>query len=160
MSALLLGLLPGLLEWAPHLLGGVGLAGTIAGFVPQLRTWGLIALAVVAVGGIGFGLLERGNYQSEKAARAADNEAAEHAALVQIERDRDKRAEVDQQYQAELARVRQGASPREQTIRSQAGGPLSAARRAYYDGVRREQANPAGGGEDRRGGAGRPRPLP
>lgn len=76
----LLGLLPDLLQWAPHILGGVGLAGTVAGFIPGLQKYALIGLAVVAVGGIGYGLIERGNYQSEKAARATDRANAESAA--------------------------------------------------------------------------------
>ena len=93
----------------------------------------------------------------EQAARARDIAEADEAALHQIERDKQKRAEVDARYQAEIERLK--ASNREQAIRKEVGGPLSPARRAYYDGVRRDQAT-AGGGEAGRGGTGRPKPVP
>lgn len=74
--SLLLGLLPDLLTWAPHILGGATALGGLAGLFPNLRSYALIGLAIVAAGGIGWGLLERGNYQAEKAGRIADGAAA------------------------------------------------------------------------------------
>lgn len=94
-------------------------------------------------------------------ARAADERNALQAALDAKERDRARREEIDSNYQAELIRARQEASTREQEIRSAAAStcPVAPARRAYYDGVRREQTQ-AGGGQARSGPTGGPQPVP
>ncbi len=153
--SVLLALLPGLIEYLPHILTGGGLVATLAGLLPAWRTYSMIGLAVLLAGAVGYGLLERGNYQAEVAARAKDNEAAEQAALQQIERDRQKRAEVDARYQADLSQARQEASNRERTIRSApaSAGPVSPAWRAFYDSVRNAPADKAGGGQAGRGPA-------
>ncbi len=79
----LLGLAPGLLEYLPHILGGLGVGGALLGFLPGLQKYALIGLAVVAALAIGWGLLERGNYQAEKAGRIADAAAAQAEVLKQ-----------------------------------------------------------------------------
>jgi hypothetical protein len=91
------------------------------------------------------------------AARAKDIADADRAALEQIKRDRDKRAEIDQQHQAEVDKIRQEASSRESEILKAArstvcntSGPFN----ALFNGVRREQ-DAAGGGKARPGATGR-----
>jgi hypothetical protein len=76
------------------------------------------------------------------AARAKDIADADRAALEQIKRDRDKRAEIDQQHQAEVEKIRQEASSRESEIlkatRStvcNTSGPFN----ALFNAIRREK---------------------
>jgi hypothetical protein len=82
-TAGLLSWLPDLLQWLPHLLGGGGVvAAAVAGFSQKLRAWALIGLAVLFAGAIVYGLVERGNYQAEKAGRAADQAAAKDKVIA------------------------------------------------------------------------------
>lgn len=81
----LAGLVPAeILSLLPLLAGGGGLATLIAGLLPNLRTYAMIGLAVLLAIAIGYGLLERGNYQSEKAGRIADAAAAQAAADAKV----------------------------------------------------------------------------
>lgn len=84
IPAFLLGLLPDLLQYAPHILFGGGVLSTITGFLPNLRMYALIGLAVLLAAAVGYGLLERGNYQAEKAGRIADAAAAQAAATKKL----------------------------------------------------------------------------
>lgn len=86
MTALLallpdLGILHGLL---PLVLGGGGGLAALTALVPNLRTYAVIGLAVLLAIAIGYGLVERGNYQGEKAARIADAAAAAAAASAKV----------------------------------------------------------------------------
>lgn len=83
MAAFLLGLAPDLLTWLPHLIGGGGLVMALAGLLPAWRTYALIGLAVLLAVAVGYGLLERGNYQAEVAARASDKVALQAEVLRQ-----------------------------------------------------------------------------
>jgi hypothetical protein len=67
----LLGLLPDLLHWLPVITGGGVLAGLL-GLAPNLRAYALVGLAVVLAISIGTDLYYRGEWESEKAARAAE----------------------------------------------------------------------------------------
>jgi hypothetical protein len=80
----LLGLLPDLLQWAPHILGGGGILAAVTGFVPNLRTYAMAGLAILLAAAVGYGLLERGNYQAEKAGRVADAATAQAVALKMV----------------------------------------------------------------------------
>ncbi len=77
----LLGLAPGLIEWLPHIIGGSGIVAGLAGLLPAWRTYAMIGLAILLAGAVGYGLLERGNCQAEKAGRIADRAAAQAAVL-------------------------------------------------------------------------------
>ena len=129
----------------------------LSAILPLLRNpWILLVIAcVVGIGGTGWYRLQ---WLEEKAARAADLNEADQAALHQIERDKEKRAEVDAQYQAEIARLK--ASNREETIRkAPGGGPVPEPYRALFDSVQRGQGTP-GDREAGRGPTGRPQPVP
>lgn len=81
--AALLALVPaGLLGLLPLLTGGGGLVAWLLTFLPGIQKYATIALVVLLGVAVGYGLLERGNYEGEVAARAGDKAAAEHAALV------------------------------------------------------------------------------
>ena len=64
MIGFVLGLLPDLLQWAPHILGGLGGGAGLLGLVPNLRLYAMIALAVLlALSVIGL-LWYRGEYEA------------------------------------------------------------------------------------------------
>lgn len=73
----------GLMSVLPLIFGGGGLATALLGFLPNLRSTALIGLAVLLGLAVIYGQIEKANYESEKAARASDNAAADHAALQQ-----------------------------------------------------------------------------
>jgi hypothetical protein len=72
----------------------------------------LLGLAVI------YGQTEKANYESKKVARASDNAAADQAALQQAARDREWRAQIDAQHQADMADLQQKATTRETAIRN------------------------------------------
>jgi hypothetical protein len=79
----LLGLLPGLLDWLPHLIGGGGIVSGLAALLPSARKYAMIALAVL-LGLSVIGLLwYRDEYKDEVADRLADKAAAQAAVLEQ-----------------------------------------------------------------------------
>lgn len=137
VTAFLLGLLPDLLQWAPHILGGLGGAAGLAGLFTNLRTYALIGLAAVTAGAIGYGLLERGNYQAEKAERIADAAAAAKAAsdkIAEAKKEADKR---EAKLQAEIAANRATADIYREMIANAppSSYPPSAAARAASRGL-------------------------
>jgi hypothetical protein len=152
MLTTLLGLLPalsGLAHVVPVVLGGGGLVSVLLGLVPEWRTYVMIGLAVVALVAAGYGGIEQIKYEREKAGRAADNAAADQAALVQIDRDKRDRAAIDAQHRADMIDLQLKAATRDGAIRNAPAstGPLPPAYRAYYNSVRREQSGAAGGGQ-------------
>ena len=82
--SVLLGLLPSLLHWLPHIIGAGGIISGLAALLPSVRRYALIAVGVVLALSV-LGLLwYRGEYQSEKAGRIADR-AAEHAKVLEAQ---------------------------------------------------------------------------
>ena len=82
--SLLIGLLPDVLHGLPEILGGGGAIAAVAGFLPNLRRYAMIGLAIVlALAVVGL-LWFRGQYEGEKVARIADR-AAEQAKVLEIQ---------------------------------------------------------------------------
>ena len=110
----------------PLIFGGGGLATALLGLLPNLRSYALIGLAVLLGLAVIYGQTEKANYESEKAARASDNAAADQAALQQAARDREWRAQIDAQHQADMADLQRKATTRETAIRNApaSAGPL------------------------------------
>ncbi len=77
-----LALLPAVGGLLPFILGGGGLASLVLGLLPNLRTYAMIGLGIVAALAIGFGLWERGNYESEVAAFSTFKEEQAKAVLA------------------------------------------------------------------------------
>jgi hypothetical protein len=137
----------GLMSVLPLIFGG-GLATALLGLLPNLRSYALIGLAVLLGLAVIYGQTEKANYESEKAGRAADNAAADQAALQQAARDREWRAQIDAQHQADMADLQRRRRPVRlpSATRRRALALCLPAYRAYYDSVRGEQkARPAGG---------------
>lgn len=105
--------------------------------------WILLVIAcAIGAGGTGW---YRMQWIEEVSARAADNAAADQAALAQIDRDREDRARIDKLHEAKVAKLQQQVNSRESAINAATpGGPLPDPYRAYYDSVRREQQDKAG----------------
>lgn len=102
--AVLLGLLPaGLASLVPLLLGGGGLATALLGFLPNLKTYALIGLAVLLGLAVIYGQTEKANYESEKAARTADRANAEAAARQAVQADLEHSYKLVADYAAEIA---------------------------------------------------------
>jgi hypothetical protein len=91
--SLLLGLAPSLLDWLPHLLGGLAGATGLLGLVPSLRpvlTWAPWVLVAICIGGL---LWYRGEYRGEVAARAAD-QAAATAKVLEVQREAQRQSDL------------------------------------------------------------------
>jgi hypothetical protein len=83
--AALLGLLPaGLVALLPLIFSGGGLATALLGFLPNLRQYAVIGLAVLLGLAVIYGQTEKANYESEKAGRIADAAVAAEAARIKV----------------------------------------------------------------------------
>jgi hypothetical protein len=97
---------------------------------------GTAALLIVA---IGFGLVEHGNYLSEKAARAQDSATAQRAVLSAQAADAARTRQIEDEHAVEVAALKEKAFERYLAI---AGAPVtttcaaSPAMRALFDGLR------------------------
>ena len=119
-----------------------------------LLTWiivGLVAgvLASLVMGGTGYGLIERGNYLQEKAARAQDLATAQQAALKAQQADATQTAAMVAQHLQELDTLKGQANVRSIAIAKAPNGNGcvgSAAMRTALDGLR-TSAKPAGAGQ-------------
>jgi hypothetical protein len=76
------------------LLGGSGVVTGLLGLIPNLQKYVMIGLAVLLALAVGYGLLERGNYEECKAGRIADAAASAdeaHKAELKAKADADAR---------------------------------------------------------------------
>jgi hypothetical protein len=102
--AALLGLLPaGLVALLPLIFSGGGLATALLGFLPNLRQYAVIGLAVLLGLSVVYGQTEKASYESEKAARTADRANAEAAARQAVQVDLEHSYKLVADYAAEIA---------------------------------------------------------
>lgn len=100
----LLGLLPaGLVTLLPLIFSGGGLATALLGFLPNLRQYAVIGLAVLLGLALIYGQAEKANYEGEKAARTADRANAEAAARQAVQADLEHSYKLVADYAAEIA---------------------------------------------------------
>jgi hypothetical protein len=102
--AALLGLLPaGLVALLPLIFSGGGLATALLGFLPNLRQYAVIGLAVLLGLSVVYGQTEKANYESERAARVGDRANAEAAARQAVQADLEHSYKLVADYAAEIA---------------------------------------------------------
>jgi hypothetical protein len=110
----------------------------------------LLALLGI-IGGGGYGLIERANYEQEKAARAQDVSDAQAAALKAQQEDATRTAALIGQYAAENDKLKDQANARSiaiATAKNGSGCVASAPMRAFFSSVRASTDKASGGSQN------------